>query len=159
MSKATDLAELAVILALSAKPHSQALHKSTNAVRNAREDAAKFTQYAAQLSRLALTECNGIERGRINPDTMRWASRHELTEADQERIDHKRSVITQRVAALALDYYTEKRLTDINDKPNSIEFCLDPRGSSAKIAFKAATWAAFTRRSPSVSRRWSAAIA
>lgn len=141
MLKATELATLAAILALSAKPHKQTPHKSTNVVREVVEDAAKLIRHAARLQRLGEQQCNGVQRGAFSVDRLRWESRTEWTEADQAANDKSVEVSRAVIRAVVADYRTEKRISGDNGDC-AIAFQRDPRGSPVKVAFITDTWVA-----------------
>ena len=130
-----DTAQLAVILALSAKPHKDTLHKSTNNVRNALEDAAKLVKCANAITRQCVNMCNGI------PKTYSQARREwdmGWDEADQDKADKIIERNQKKLREIASDYQLDKSLP-ANER---IEFQRDPRGCCVKVRFAAGYWSA-----------------
>lgn len=133
--KSSELAELAAVLATCAKPHAQTLHRSTNVVRNAVEDAKLLLNNARKLQQIGERECNGY------PVTeYRDGKRYEysqLTEAQQADLDKKRARCERTITDIVACYRTEKRLSDGNGR---IYFQRDPRGAPVRVAFLTQTW-------------------
>jgi len=130
--KTKQAMELAAILVLNAKPHSQTLHKSSNAVRNAVNDACALITLANKLQRCAERQCNGIERWNA-------AAGQRVTEwTEQDAAKNERAVEKARaeVERIASEYRTEKVLDAYEGKGVAVQFNRDPRGAPIKIAFK-----------------------
>lgn len=138
MSKATELAELAIILAMNAKPHKDTLHKSTNIERNALEDAKIILRNARKLHSIGERECNGFPV--IKYENGKRFEYSELTEAQQAKLDKQSASCQKLIRKIVADYKTEARLENNSAKKTAIYFQADPRGCPVHIAFKSQTW-------------------
>jgi hypothetical protein len=128
-------ARLAIILAMHAKPHKLTLHKGTNIIRNAIEDAKIIQRQAATIFLHCMNACNGIERydAKLKQRIASW------TPEDQDAADKAIERAGDRIMAVLADYKTGQHQMGAKC-PLHIQ--RDPRGHVVRIAFKNECWSA-----------------
>lgn len=123
-----NYARLVALLVANAKPHKDTLHKSTNVVRNALDDADKIIRAGNTIVRWSVLQCNGIERWdeKARQRLSTW------TEEDQARCDKAIEKAGKAIAAVLADY----RLSKDACHARGWSINRDPRGSAVRISFR-----------------------